>query len=341
MNKKKVLANILSETYMLELLGKVNSTLFNSLIILAYHRIFYMGEENDFPFDPELISATPEEFRRQMLYVKKYFNVVSFQDVLNHIDNKKMLPKRSVIITFDDGHYDNFSNAYPVLKSLDIPATIFLSSGYIDGDNVFWFDQVAYVIYKTNEKTLTISQDVSFTIGSDVENRRSVTEDVLEYLKSIPDNLRLECINDIKNQLNVKFVNDEDKSLSSCLKWQHVIEMSDNGIEFGSHTMSHPILSRLTNEELLIEISKSKSDIESKLNKTVDTIAYPVGGTDEYSDDVINCCKKSGYRLGISYVSGIEPLDIPDLFQIKRLHVERYTTINMYKAMLQLPQIFK
>lgn len=339
MSKKDLLALILSKSKMLSLMGSINATLNRSLTILAYHRIYDMGDEASFPFDPELISATPEQFKTQIEYVKRYFNVVSFKDVINHIDGKKILPKRPIIITFDDGHYDNYSNAFPILKSLDVPATIFLSTGYIGSDDIFWFDWVAYIIYRTNKLSFSLADNTEYNIGNTVESRREITEQVLEYLKSVPNASRLQIINDLTTKLDVSLL-DADKSLSSCLNWQQVIEMYSNGIEFGSHTISHPILSRLKSTELKEEIVKSKKDIEKQLSIDVDTIAYPVGGSSEYDTNVIDICKSAGYRLGISYVSGIERTNLLSLFEMKRLHVERYTNMHRFKAMLHLPQIF-
>lgn len=339
MNKKDLLAKIISKSNTLSLMGSVNALLSDSLIILAYHRIYDMGDEDKFPFDPELVSATPEEFEIQIKYVKKYFNVVSFKDVINHIDGKKSLPKRPVIITFDDGHYDNYSNAFPVLKSLKVPATIFLSTGYIGTDDIFWFDWVTYLIYRTKKTSFSLENDVVFNIENSIVSRREVTEQVLEFLKSVPNASRLEIINNMSNELDVTLL-ESDKSLSSCLNWEQVVEMSSSGIDFGSHTITHPILSRLESSDLLNEIIQSKCDIEKHLDIDINTIAYPVGGNSEYNNNVINICKSAGYRLGISYVAGVEKTSSINLFEIKRLHVERYTNMHRFKAMLHLPQIF-
>jgi len=339
LSKKDLLALILSKSKMLSLMGSINATLNRSLTILAYHRIYDMGDEASFPFDPELISATPEQFKTQIEYVKRYFNVVSFNDVINHIDGKNPLPKRPIIITFDDGHYDNFSNAFPILKSLDVPATIFLSTGYIGTSDIFWFDWVAYIIYRTKKISFSLGDNLVFNIEDSIESRREISEQVLEYLKSVPNASRLQIIDDMTKELEVTLI-DSDIPLSSCLSWEQVIEMNSNGIEFGSHTISHPILSRLESSELKDEIYNSKDDIEKHLNININTIAYPVGGNTEYNKNVIDVCKSAGYRLGVSYVSGIEDMSLTNLFEIKRLHVERYTNLHRFKAMLHLPQVF-
>jgi len=341
MNKKKLLATILSNTALLPVLRKIQTSLSNTLIILAYHRIADIGTEDNYPFDPELISATPLNFSDQMHHIKKHFNPVSLNDVIEYQQGKKKLPKKPIVITFDDGHEDNYTNAYPILKSLKIPATIFLSTEYIGSNKIFWFDWVAHTIYQTKVNHLSINDNLfSIDIGTNVLSRRSAAKNILRYLMTLQNNKRILCLNEIEKQLEVT-ITDINRKKSSALNWNQIIEMKNNNIEFGSHTVSHPILSKLDESNLTHEINDSKSDIESHINNSVKTIAYPVGGTTEFSEEVIRKCKNAGYELGLSYISGIETLPIRNVFELKRLHVERYTSFELFKAMLALPQIFK
>ncbi|RDH83780.1 MAG: hypothetical protein DIZ80_06480 [endosymbiont of Galathealinum brachiosum] len=341
MNKKDLLAKILSNLKLLQLLNTVDNTLFKSIKILAYHRIYNLDNEEKFPFDPELISANKFDFEEQMNYVKSHYNPISLKNLIDSLSNDYSLPRNPVVITFDDGHFDNYSNAYPILKKLKIPATIFLSTEYISNNKVFWFDWVAYNIYKTDHKNITFSIDnTSFDIGEEIFSKRQTTENILGYLKNLDNKSRINCLNEMKNILDVKIF-DDDKNKSSSLNWVQVLEMSNNDIEFGSHTVSHPILSKLTAKELTHEIQHSKHEIEAHINRQIDTIAYPVGGTNEFNENVIEECKIAGYKLGLSYVSGSERLPLKNIYEIKRLHVERYTHMHRFKAMLSFPAIFK
>lgn len=300
-----------------------------------------MGDENSFPFDPELVSATPNDFKAQMEYIANHFSPITFRDLLKHLDNGQPLPRRPIIITFDDGHADNYTHAFPILRSLDIPATIFLSTSYIDSDKVFWFDHVAYLIFRTKAKFLSINHDdFRLEIRHGVTGRRLAREQTLSYLKSLPNTVRLKCLEEIKHQLGAN-ISPQDKEKSSALSWEQVYEMNKNGIEFGSHSVTHPILSKLDDNELYYEIDHSKKEIERRLNETIDTIAYPVGGKTEFSSRVVKQCMNTGYKIGITYISGVEKLPIDNLFQIKRLHVTRFTTLDYFKAMLALPMLFK
>jgi len=90
--------------------------------ILMYHEIGY-GKGNFF--------VTPEEFVKQMEYIKKNgYEVITFDELVRSIKDKKSLKRNKVVITFDDGYKDNFQYAYPVLKKHGFPATIFLISDF-------------------------------------------------------------------------------------------------------------------------------------------------------------------------------------------------------------------
>lgn len=341
MNKKNILALFLSSFALLPIARYIYTFFSDNLVILAYHRIYDIGNEDSFPFDPELISATPLEFEIQMQHIKKHFNPVTLLDVINHHKGIKKLPTRPVVITFDDGHSDNYTNAFPILRSLNMPATIFLSTKYIGSKEIFWFDWVAHAIYKTKVDSLSLNKnDFCINIDKSVLSRRLSTKRTLRYLMTLENDIRILCLDEIKEQLKIR-TSEEDLMKSLPLNWNQVSEMSNNDIEFGSHTVTHPILSKLNNHDIAFEIKQSKFEIESHINQSVDTIAYPVGGKNEFNKIVIDESKKAGYYFGVSYISGVETLPIKNLFSIKRLHVERYTNIKLFKAMLALPNIFK
>jgi peptidoglycan/xylan/chitin deacetylase (PgdA/CDA1 family) len=91
--------------------------------ILTYHSISY---------DKSLLSVTPENFEKQMCYLKKNnYKVILLDKLVDGIINKKEFPHKTLVITFDDGYKDNFTYAYPILNRYGFPATIFLASNDI------------------------------------------------------------------------------------------------------------------------------------------------------------------------------------------------------------------
>ena len=105
------------------------------IAIVAYHRIDYVDH---YPWSIE--SITPENFEQEMKYLRRHFNVISLDDLCNQLSNHNELPSNTAVITIDDGYKDVFINAYPILRKYDLPATVFLSTGYIGNGKLFWWE---------------------------------------------------------------------------------------------------------------------------------------------------------------------------------------------------------
>jgi len=340
MNKKKLLASALCHSGLMGLMSGLLPRLRGVLRILAYHRVLDIEDEDKYPFDPELISASTSEFRWQMAYLKAHFSPISFAAFLEMLDRGEPVPSNAVIVTFDDGFEDNYTNAYPILRDMDMPATIFLSTGYIGSADTYWFDTVVNCIYRLGTGQLRLPMlNLERSIGDSVASRRQLAEDVLGAMKVVPEKTRIAALDDLLGQ-HPDIRELKDNPLSRPMNWEQVQEMSGNGIEFGSHTVSHPILSRVGAEQLEFELHESRKTIEEKTAQSADVIAYPVGGSMEYSDAVISVARNAGYRMGASYISGVNRLDALHHYGLRRIHVERYTSREEFQAALLLPKVF-
>ena len=341
MGKKQLLAKLLCQTRLIRLLGMFSGVSVDDIRILAYHRVYDMGVEDEFPYDPELISATVDDFRWQMSLLKSQYNPITFETMLQHMKEGKSLPAKSVIVTFDDGHEDNHRFAFPVLKELGVPATIFLSTEYMDTNKIFWFDFVANLTYRLPVGEYQVpGLPKPINITDDVAARRAECERVLGDMKLISNQGRLDAIEYLQNNFGHFCDSTEGTPISGPMNWDQVREMSANGIEFGSHTVSHPILAKLDSQSLKWELEESKAAIEKHTGKIAHVIAYPVGGKSHTSAEVFKMAETAGYDIGTTYISGVSRIDWDSRFQFERLHVERYTTREDFEAMLALPAIF-
>lgn len=313
----------------------------STLRILAYHRIVDLVDEEAYPFDPELISASPAEFRWQMQYLKQYFNPISFHELLVAFDNDDPVPHNAVIVTFDDGFEDNYTEAYPVLSELGVPATIFLTTGYIGGVETYWFDAVVNCLMRMDVGPISVpALDFEGCLDASVYNRRQVAEELIERMKTVSEQTRLCALREILDS-HPDPEEIRDNPLSRPMRWEQVQELSRNGIEFGSHTVSHPILKHLEPAQLDFELRSSRQTIEEKTGREAEVVAYPVGGRSEYSDHVVAAAREAGYRLGASYVSGVNKFESLQPYELRRIHVERYMSRDEFQAALWLPGLFR
>ena len=310
------------------------------LPILAYHRVCDIGNEERFPFDPDLVSASCSAFAWQMQYLRDGYHPITFQALLDALDGKASLPARPVIVTFDDGYDDNYLNAFPVLRSLDMPATIFVSTGYIGTGKPFWFDLVAHILYNAPNGVLAVKElELTLSLDPGVDSRRAAAALLVAKLKRVSNAQRLGILDWLEREY-AGIMNTAEFRLSHPLDWNQVREMSAAGIEFGSHTVSHPILSRLDDDELRRELMDSRQRLEQELGKPAPVLAYPVGGPEEFNDKVVQAAASTGYRLGVSYMPGVNRLGGMDRFRLRRQHVERYVSNAYFSGLMSLPEIF-
>lgn len=163
-------------------LKRLKNKLFPRTIILLYHRVI------DLKTDPQLLAVSPEHFYEHMKYLKDNYNIISLEDLKRAMDSGK-IPKKSIVITFDDGYADNYLNAKPVLEQLQIPATIFVTSDYIGSTRELWWDDLERIfLLNDTPKELSIKirdKEYSWKI-TDKNSKMSVYYDMHKLLKPLP-----------------------------------------------------------------------------------------------------------------------------------------------------------
>jgi len=194
----------------------------NKITILLYHNIS--------------VQSASQHFR----YLKEKYNIIPLQTFIKaHKENKvKDLPQKSLVITFDDGHKDNYK-LLPLLKEMHVPITIFLCSHIICTNRNYWFNH-------------------------------SVKNLPIEKLKRMKNQERLNFLK------NYGFVEEKEYDERSALSYSEIIEMSDY-VDFQSHSMFHSYLPYCTDEESESEIGNSKNKLEQLFNFKINSFSYPQG----------------------------------------------------------------
>jgi peptidoglycan/xylan/chitin deacetylase (PgdA/CDA1 family) len=303
--------------------------------ILAYHRVLD-APKRGFPFDHDLISASSALFRDQLHFVRDHFNVISFEDLARCEDAGQPWPERGVIITFDDGYRDNFSHAYPILREMKFPATIFLATGHVGQSSLFWWDLVVYCMKRTAQTSVKFDEIAGVPMSLRTRRKRRIAvQNILTWLKSVPEEAKGAFLARYAAKLGVSVP--EDVADGMHLSWDEVREMAANGISFGSHTVTHPILARVTPEQLTNEVVESKRTLERELGKPAMAFSYPVGDSPNFNQMVEKCVADAGFRYAVSYEEGIADANLSDRYALPRLHVETHDTIHEFKAKLMYP----
>lgn len=275
--------------------------------VIPYH----MVTNKHYCFFP---SISKQLFESQIKHLKKYYHVISLEEIIGRVLKSQSI-KRCAAITFDDGFADNYYNAYPILKRNNLPATVFLTTGFIETGEIPWFIKFRYMFMKTKKTFLqvVIKEPKSFIMKTD-QQRFKASKEIMQYLRKTPDKERVFWIDWLSEALEVK---DFSELKGLMLNWEQIREMSQNGFSFGSHTVNHPVLTQISFEQAEGEILQSKKLIEKELNKKVMTFAYPFGKNEHYSKEIKTVLIKSGFQCAVSTESGANDKHT-DLLELKR-----------------------
>ncbi len=328
--KKEFLSKLLAPNGDLRWAAKLISKLVadRQLRILAYHRV--CDYDDNYPFDLELISATPEQFDWQVGWLKEHFDLVTFKDLAAVQQGLQEMPRRPLIITFDDGFDDNYKNAFPILKRHGAAATFFVSTDYINGEKVFWYDWLAHLILRESSGRFQLDAlSLDLELPDATAARRDLVARCLAQLKATPWETQRAALTELEQRQQVE--TDRDPwHLSATMSWSQVHEMAQSGMEIGSHGAAHLMLAKLSDDHLDSELETSKQQITQHTGQPVVSIAYPVGSEDACDDRVFQRAAALGYQYGCVYQSGRNQLSSKSNLALHRGSVERYTSRAMF-----------
>lgn len=277
------------------------------LHILLYHRI------ND-DRDPYLPSFPTGAFQAHMEHIARSFPVVGLDEIA-----EGKVPQNGhnycVAVTFDDGYRDNFTHAFPILTSLGIPATIFLTSGCIENAQVAWYDQLSLAFKLTTERYMDLGYHGAPRGSLESEgDRLGKLRLTLEWFWKLPEAERLHRTRELFRALRVP----EDLNVhNAMLSWGEIRQMTKQNVRFGAHTVTHPVLALLDPSRLEEEILGSKETIENRLQIPVRHFAYPFGSQSDFSEEAKRVVRQAGFETAVTTIWGFNSSGA-DRYELKR-----------------------
>ncbi len=319
-----IFANSTAFQKMVVLLEQTGGERVNLLRVLTYHRV---DEPKARPWlDPALISASAADFEAQMKYLSANYQPVSVLDVLVALENRdqKILPKRAVMVTFDDAYYDFEQHAWPVLKHYRIPVTLFVPTAFPDHpERLFWWDRLFHAIHTTVKSEISTPIG-NLAIGTDLERRQATTR-LRNHIKLLPNAAALAFVEDVENRLNIS------PHTNCVLGWDALRKLANEGVTLAPHTQTHPIMNHIPPSAMRNEALGSLQDLRREIGATPPVFAYPSGF---YNPEVIKAMKEAGFKLAFTTERGINNLSQVDPLQLQRINVGAQTTIPLLRAQL-------
>ncbi len=298
----------------------------SALRILTYHRVAERESRPD--LNPRLISATPESFTTQMEHLRRCYRVLELDEVLAIADSGRKLPRRSVLITFDDAYVDFGEVAWPILRSKGLPATVFVPTAFPGNEKLsFWWDRLHRSIEGAAGATYSHGLTGSLDLSS-VRARQESLIVLMRLVKTLPSSESQILVDTICEELG------ERPAIGrTVLSWDQLRQLTRDGVSLGAHTRTHPILSRTATDDLKTEIIGSQDDLLREIGEVRPVFCYPDGG---YSDTVLELLRQKGFRLAFTTQDGTNRLQEHELLELKRTNVTPRTTPSVF-ALRMLP----
>lgn len=299
----------------------------NRVIILMYHR---------FSDKPEPFKIPKDVFEKQIRFLHKRYNFISLQHYAEVLEGaKEHLPPNSIILTIDDGYRDNYSYGYPILKKYAIPATIFLTTDFISCRQWLWANKLEFILKNTEYKRFSFplnGSSTSFDV-SNFSNWHETQLTIFNYCTLIPDKEKNNLLDSLAKDLKVE-VPPTAVGDFLPLSWEQIREMQKNGITFGSHTCSHPILSRLPEPEIEREVRLSKAVMEQELDTDIDLFCYPNGKSEDFSENVVSVLRNNGFRAAVTTICGHNLKGAEDPYRLKRVSISSENKAELLRRLI-------
>jgi peptidoglycan/xylan/chitin deacetylase (PgdA/CDA1 family) len=263
---------------------------YHNKLIIVYHGVA-SNPNHDISVGP----IDVRQFEKHLKYFKENFDVIPQNDIIQMYRDGFIPKRKTIAITFDDGYYNNYSLAFPLLQKFSFPSTMYIITQCFDDEyNLTWYDYVDII-----KNSLKIEQ-----VDTSILKRQRVNN--LESLRGLIKTLNIQeralLFQEISRQVDiVKYKANTPTELWKLMNRQQVKELANSGlVEIGSHTHNHPNLGNIPLADVKYEVTHSRSLLMDVTQKDITSIAFPDGS---YTDDVKKICLNAGYKnlLAVDY----------------------------------------
>lgn len=275
-----------------QVMTMVHNQLDAPIMILLYHRCAVLET------DPQLLAVTPENFANQVKWLKERYPVLRFDEPW------ELVREPSVVLTFDDGYWDNYAYAVPILERLQVPATIFVSTERIGTGKEPWCDDVERMILLNDnllgEKIhLDLRKQGTVDIFiADEEARRDLYYRVHDAVRLMQPDEREEVLDEIEEEYGAFPVRPSHRYMTEA----ELKKLAESRyITIGGHTVTHSRLSALSCEKQREEIEESIRFLEKTMNKKITTFSYPFGGKADYNADSVAIVREMALKTASNF----------------------------------------
>lgn len=266
---------------------KFNVSRVPAAVILMYHRI------SDVTVTPNWLAVSPNQFARQLEHIRQEYCPIRLLDLIAHVRSGS-IPHRAVAVTFDDGYYDNLTGALPLLEAARIPATVFVTAGFIDSPREFWWDELARFTLEAQNTPCSLELVIQghnyiWEMAS-AKQRQAAYSELKELVKPLTSAAIERVLNELATWSGL------ERALRPAYRTMTSLELRQMAhsefIDIGAHTVTHPILPTQSLDAQYDEIVDSRRRLEAIINRPVRTFAYPNG---DFTKETTKIVEQAGF----------------------------------------------
>lgn len=294
------------------------------LRVLTYHRIVARDDEST---TPGIASATVERFAAHVRFLARDFDPVALDDVIRAVLDRAPLPRRAILVTFDDAYRDFASAAWPILKRHTVPATVFVPTAYVGRTGpVFWWDRLYASLMQAERDTLHLPGEI-LPLGTRGE-RLAAFRNIRNRIKGLTHAEAMQLVDAACSEAGEPAEQPE----ASVLSWDDLRALAHDGVALASHTHTHPLLNRVSRQRVREEVATSLQALERELGATPPVLSYPNGAHDDAAVDEL---RRSGIEVAFTQLPGLNDPARVDPLRLCRINVTRRTSLPLLKLRLQ------
>lgn len=289
------------------------------LAILNYHRVVDPASE---PRTHGGLCVPPAAFAEQLDALARRREFISLDDLLEARRGRLRLPRRALLVTFDDAYADFATTAWPMLRERSIPAALFVPTGYPDTDHGFWWDRLAELVTADAGRASIPSPIGPLPVATPAERSRTFAT-----LRAACKRLRGSEVTAFLETLAAEI--DAPPAEPRTLGWDALRRLASEGVAIAAHSRTHPILTTLSDDELADELAASRADVAREIGTDVPAFAYPSGIHD---DRVVEATAAAGYEIAFTTRRGVNDLRRAAWYRMLRINVGSATATSLVRA---------
>jgi peptidoglycan/xylan/chitin deacetylase (PgdA/CDA1 family) len=283
----------------------------NRLTVFTLHRVLPRELISAYPF-PELC-ITPSELEQCIRYAARHFDTGPLTEQLAKFRQPRGTGKPLLALTFDDGQWDNYHYAAPLLLEHGIRATFYVPVEHVETGQLIWHDRLGFsgLTLLQAQGGVDRAKEIFARYGLSLKGQFSLP-DICEKAKGLDSAVRLELIKEMERQAS------SAPSWSRMMSWKEIRELAMQGHEIGSHSMSHALLPQLDEADQEWEVRESRLRLQAAIGAEVNSFCYPNGS---YDDRALQLLRKGPYTNAVSTHMGLHAAQDDD-YAIKRIHID-------------------